>query len=150
MDGDLKAIEMAISRASVWFQIHADQRLKLFNFYVLIFLGSLAGFGTVVKEKLYSLELGIPLLLLLLTYSFKELDKRSAALVKHAETALDVLESKLEAATGLVEVKLIQAAKKKDGVISYRQAFNIVFITAVLACIAGVTLAVFHIENTKP
>lgn len=145
MEESMKAIEMAIGRASTWFQIHADQRLKLFNFYVLLFLGLLAGFGTVVKEKLYWLELGIPLLLLVITYSFKQLDRRSAALVKHAECALRELERKLEAASALPEIKLIEAANEKDDVLSYRQAFNLIFFAGALASAAGVVLAILDI-----
>ena len=83
------------ARAYAWgyFALHADQRMKLFNFF-LIFSGLILGAFPAVKdmaagEKFVAI---FPLLLVLTAFVFWRLDKRTRRLVKIGEDALRFLD----------------------------------------------------------
>jgi hypothetical protein len=83
------------ARSYAWgyFALHADQRMKLFNFF-LILSGLLLGAfpavrGMVPGTKVVGL---LPLLLVLAAFTFWRLDKRTRHLVKNAEAALRFLD----------------------------------------------------------
>jgi len=86
-----------IFRENSWkyFHIHADQRLKLFQFYVTI---STAIFGGIVlsitseKSETPSAILGV--LMVFFSLLFWKLDLRARTLVKNAEEAIKVLDSR--------------------------------------------------------
>ena len=141
-------IDNALSRAMGSFQIHADQRLKLMNFFVILLAGSLALFGSAIIGENYLVEIVVSVSIMVTTYVFKNLDKRTASLVKDAEKALGVLEQRMSDELGMEEIKLIAAAEiKKKYILSYRQSCNILFVLGyVLGCfglahgVGGLTL----------
>ena len=90
-----KAIDIALKRAESWFLIHADQRLKLLNFYIVLLAAIVAGSLTTFEKKLYFPLLALAILSLLLTYCFQQLDQRTRQLIKAAEIALAALESEV-------------------------------------------------------
>ena len=120
-------IDNAIARAMSWFQIHADQRLKLMNFFVILLAGTLALFGSAINGNNYLLEIVVGATIMVITFVFKNLDKRTASLVKDAENALRVLEGRMASNLNMNEIKLIEAAEIKKGFFSYRQSFNFLF-----------------------
>lgn len=71
------------------FALHADQRLKTFNFYLVLATVISGGLLTVLKD-LKSPALGIPfaVLLTILSFIFWRLDVRTKHLIWHAEEAL--------------------------------------------------------------
>lgn len=79
--------------AWVYFDRHAEQRLKTFNFYLLLVGAIIAGFIS-AKDKL---PVTWPILALLapVTFIFYKLDVRNRQLTKHSEEALKILEDLL-------------------------------------------------------
>jgi len=47
----MEYIDIALSRAQSWFQIHADQRIKLINFFIILLAGTLALIGSALKDE---------------------------------------------------------------------------------------------------
>lgn len=139
-----KALEMALARASSWFQIHADQRLKVFNFYIVLLAVFVTGFMTLLKENLHQWEIIISVCLFVVTFAFKKLDQRTASLVKNAEAALEKIENTIASASGIEQVNLVKEANTKiRGQLSYRQIFNIIFCLGYGLAVLGFLLSIY-------
>lgn len=82
--------------AWTYFARHAEQRLKTFNFYLILVTAIIAG-GLAFERESDQIANGWPLafLLSLITFVFWKLDVRVRFLVKHSEEALKVLEDEL-------------------------------------------------------
>jgi hypothetical protein len=107
-----------------WFKVHADQRLKIFNFFVLIAGFSIGGFFTCLQIKSALAATTVAFLLCIICICFKLLDMRTAQLVKHGEQMLSAGLSEL----GGNVPNVIEMAEKRGRVPSYRQIFNVVFL----------------------
>ena len=83
-----------LDHAWKYFQIHADQRIKTFHFYLII-CALISGALTAILEDASDLRIGIPLALLLpfLSFVFWKLDHRNKQLIAHAEQALRYIEN---------------------------------------------------------
>ncbi|MBI1358653.1 MAG: hypothetical protein GC155_00030 [Alphaproteobacteria bacterium] len=138
-----RAIEIASRRAEEWFKVHADQRLRLFNFYVILMGAALGGFGAAFGQGLYLLAIAVSMLVLVVTLAFKRLDMRVARLVKDAEAALGRVDDLVARVTGIEEARLSQAAERKDDVKSYRQSFNLIFLFGALLGLSTLVVAVW-------
>ena len=143
-DIESKPMEFAVARSSEWFRIHAEQRLKIFNFYIILLIGLIAGFSAAFKEDLLFLEFIASIILLFITYAFKNLDRRSAALVKDAERALQQIDKIIAEKTNCSEFDLISAAENKHGIPSYRQSFNLIFGLGGASGAAGLFVFLWH------
>ncbi len=91
----MTADQLKEARSYVWgyFALHADQRMKLFNFF-LILSGLILGAFPAVRgiapgTKLVGL---LPSLLILSAFTFWRLDERTRHVVKNAEAALRFLD----------------------------------------------------------
>jgi hypothetical protein len=76
-----------------YFALHADQRLRAFNFYLLIvavILGGLLAYLKDARSPVYAAPAGF--LLPILSYIFWRLDGRSQEFIRHAETVLKAIE----------------------------------------------------------
>src|SRR4051794_24291643 len=78
-----------------YFSLHADQRIKTFNFYLVLVTFAVGGIITVLKD------LGNPwavfmigALLAFVSFIFWKLDGRNKELVRHGEEALKFVEDK--------------------------------------------------------
>jgi hypothetical protein len=78
-----------------YFSLHAQQRLSLFNYFLLASGSVVAGLAACLQRSglFQILGTGLGALLVLISFVFWKLDQRSAFLVKHAEEALTELES---------------------------------------------------------
>lgn len=78
-----------------YFAVHASQRMSIFNFFVVFSsLVTTAMFGSFQEKiKIYPLGFGFGLLLILISFVFWKLDQRVSFLIKHAEEALEHLET---------------------------------------------------------
>ena len=77
-----------------YFSLHADQRLKMFNFYIIFASLSIGAFSTLVGrggfQKSYTLML---LLLSCLSFLFWKFENRTKILVKNGERALKYIDA---------------------------------------------------------
>lgn len=79
-----------------YFQLHAEQRLKTFEFYIVIATVLLSGYVISLKEdNLIHIGIVIGILLIVLSFVFWKLDVRNKQLIKNAEQALKTIEDEL-------------------------------------------------------
>lgn len=82
--------EKSLDYAFQYFSLHAQQRMTVFNFFLLL-SGALAGGigASLTGEEPFALSgLFLSALLMLLSLVFYKLDRRTSFLIKHAEAAL--------------------------------------------------------------
>ncbi|WP_425619068.1 hypothetical protein NA78x_002799 [Anatilimnocola sp. NA78] len=97
MDDDWKALEYAWK----YFDRHAEQRLKTFNFYLLLCGAIIAGICGVLREpKMEWMTVVLASILSFVSFVFWKLDRRNRTLTKRSEQALQFLEDKLVYADG--------------------------------------------------
>lgn len=78
-----------------YFSLHADQRLKTFNFFVVLCVALTAGILAIVREaKDPAVASPLAFLMTFLSFVFWKLDQRCRQLIQHAETALKFIEDK--------------------------------------------------------
>ncbi len=94
---DADAWERSRDHAWRYFEIHAGQRMSMFNFFIVLAGFALAGIGATLQasQALSVIGIALGILLSLLSFVFWKLDQRAAFLVKHSETALKEIEEKL-------------------------------------------------------
>lgn len=87
--------EKALDHAWRYFELHANQRMAVFNFFLVLASLVSAGLAAAVQgsERLGVLGIVLGILLALVSFVFWKLDQRASFLIKHAESALVGLES---------------------------------------------------------
>jgi hypothetical protein len=76
-----------------YFSLHADQRIKTFNFYLVLATFAVGGMLTVIKDTGHAWVVAVIAFLLgFLSFVFYKLDCRNKQLVRHGEAALKRLE----------------------------------------------------------
>ena len=82
--------------AWLYFQLHANQRMTSFNFFVVIAALLTTGFvGTLKKDfEYYYLGYILAMSLVIISFIFWKMDQRIRYLIKHAEEALKAIEEK--------------------------------------------------------
>ena len=91
---DPKFREELRKHAWEYFKLHAEQRTRVFNFYVLLTVAMVAGLLTVLKEvpAVPYAASAICVMIVFFSFIFLQLDTRARSLVANAERALVVLE----------------------------------------------------------
>jgi hypothetical protein len=130
------AEKAAASYAWDYFQYHAGQRQAVFRFFVtlvgvltLAYGYSLRSDGAVPANVTDAARLFIGILLVVLSFLFFRLDKRSQALIKNAEEALKKSEERTS--TSLGGDKTIELMRlgdvKKGGLVKYWESFRQIY-----------------------
>jgi len=152
-----------------YFELHAGQRMSLFNFFVLISALLTAGLASTFKKdcdlQLLAFILGLSLLVISLV--FWRLDLRVGSFVKHAEETLKSLEKPWEKEEGNLDensalfsaedrktTKLRADLRKKYRCfqpwicpVTYYECFRLVYIVFAVIGIAGMILSVVGFGN---
>ena len=142
----------ASMREHAWhyFELHANQRIAVFNFFLLTSGAIAAGLATTLQGTPRFASLGIALgaLLILVSFIFWKLDQRASFLIKHAENALAETEQEFsarEACLFLFEPKATKSASDQATWWSrhwtYGKAFRFVFGVMGLFGVAGAGLS---------
>jgi hypothetical protein len=149
---DDSASDAVLMHAWRYFELHANQRMSVFNFFLALSGVVSAGLAALVQEDPHSSFLGVllGLLLILVSFVFWKLDQRVSFLIKHAESAL----SELEGALPNKQARLFLCEPSKtDAVTSghwwsrhwtYGQSFRMVFFVMALIGIGGSVLSTFR------
>lgn len=149
-----------------YFALHADQRIKTFNFYLVLFGLVSGGLITLIKDsENYRLAAPIAFALAFISFIFWRLDIRNKELIYNSEDALKLLENddrllddgsvpnRLKLFTYEDHATEIRKKKKMLGLIprfySYSTCFNAVFLIFGLAgLIMGIVLLFIQEPNT--
>lgn len=124
----------ALDHAWDWFKCHADQRIALFRFYVVVIGGLAAGLGVLHQQKEHTVCAVLSLFAALVCFCFAHLDKRTSDLVRLGERAMRSEERKLAIATGNDDFDI---ALKADGLTgpwpyTYRRVIRVLMFSALL------------------
>lgn len=129
--------ERALEHAWKYFELHAGQRVSIFNFFVvfsgLLVTGLGASFQDLPRYAVVGVTLG--LLLAILSYLFFRLDQRVSFLLKHSEDYIRTLEPPSASLFG-DEVGRTVAAKQQ-GYWTYGQVFRTMFFVMGIIGAAG-------------
>jgi len=143
-------------RDYVWkyFEMHAAQRMKIFNFYLILSGFTIGGFFTLQKQFLGYKWLSIlPFLQFFLTVVFWLLEVRTKQLVKNGENALKELDNQLDYDIERINAEIFNLFQNDDRIMdgskklwfiklskySYSDCFNAVFLVfLLLSLITGI------------
>ena len=146
-DPEIANLEIARDIGLEWFKIHADQRLKVFNFFLLIAGFCIGGFFTSLQIKSSLAASTVAFLLAVACVCFKLLDKRTAQLVKRGETLISFSLSRMATGVSGGVPNIIDLSNERDGVPSYRQVFNVLFCLFALMAIIGMVFPWFFAKS---
>ena len=133
-----------------YFELHANQRIAVFNYFLVVSGAIAAGLATTLQGTQRFASLGIALggLLVLVAFVFWKLDQRVSFLIKLAESALSETEHAFSAHSVclfLFEPRNTSAAAANASWWSrhwtYGKAFRLVFVVMAVFGIAGATLS---------
>ncbi|MBS7827421.1 hypothetical protein J7624_09725 [Wohlfahrtiimonas chitiniclastica] len=150
---NLEKNTQAIEHAWKYFELHAGQRITLFNYFLFIMAGLGAAIGAVLQniEKFLYIGVFVSIFTIIIAIIFWKLDQRTAFLVKQAENILKNLEKNSDIAVLLFsseEANLTKYNATKyifNKIITYGTIFrSIFFITGVIGII-GTTIFVLRI-----
>ena len=138
----MAAGDKALDHAWGYFALHANQRITVFNYFV-VFAGVLTtGMAAAVQASrgLAWVAVALGLLLILLSFVFWKLDQRTSFLIKHAEEVIRGLEPVTASLLG-TEGGKTDMAKLDQGLWTYGRAFRTIFLVMALIGAAGTVLA---------
>jgi hypothetical protein len=132
--------EKAREHAWRYFDLHAQQRITVFNYFIIFAGLILAGLASTLQRGEYAV-FGVlfGVLLALLSFVFWQLDRRAAFLVKHAECALEELERALPAEAQLFRKE--PTASKPIWLWTYGRSFRFIFLVMALIGLGGAALS---------
>jgi len=139
------------AREHVWkyFELHAQQRIAVFNFFLVLSGALAAGMAATLhgSQRLSSLGIALGVLLAFVSFLFWKLDQRVAFLIKHAEAALAQIEGFFpdpEAQVFLREPNKTTEAKEQSSVWmrqwSYGRVFRVLFVAMAVVGLSGSVL----------
>jgi cyanate permease len=139
------------AREHVWkyFELHAQQRIAVFNFFLVLSGALAAGLAATLQgsQRFASLGIALGVLLAFVSFLFWKLDQRVAFLVKHAEASLAEIEgffSDPEVQVFLQEPSKTTAAKRQASLWrrqwSYGCVFRVLFSTMAVVGVSGSVL----------
>ncbi len=124
---DIELKKHAYDIAWRWFELHANQRLLLFRFYIFFVGICFAGYLTSVEKKIAFGECFIPILGLVISYSFRRIDARTSRLIKISEAALKELQKDISTVTYKSKLRLLENADDlKKGELTYTKIFTVI------------------------
>jgi len=142
-------------RDYVWeyFKVHAQQRMSLFNFFVVF--SSLATTCLVAtfqeKTRAPTVGMAIGVLLIIISFTFWKLDERVRFLIKHAENALKWIESTYPLEDDVVNPHVLrlftceEKHTKCNGDLTYSKCFKVAFLVFGVVGLVGVILSTAHL-----
>jgi hypothetical protein len=128
--------EVMLEHTWRYFELHANQRMSVFNFFLVMSGALAAGIAASLQGSPNLAAVGVVLgvLLSLVSFVFWKLDQRVSFLIKHAETALAEMESSLlteRARLFSLEPMSTAAAGSKSNLWvrhwSYGESFRVIF-----------------------
>lgn len=147
--------EKQLEHSWKYFEIHSQQRMSIFNF----FLGATGlvatGIGVCIQQGggFHYLSLALSFFLLIVTFVFWKLDQRTSMLIKSAEAALESLESSMGTpCSKLFKIDSANTANmnKLLSPWTYGRCFRFTYITiGVLSALTIVFSVIYLVSYTK-
>ena len=155
MEGAAK--DYALEHDHVWkyFELHANHRMSMLNFFTVVSGLTIAGIGVALQaaERFSAVGIVLGVGLILLSFIFWKLDQRTAFLIKHAEAAQAVVESELPEALQLFsreDAATLAANSNRNlwtAVWTYGRSLRVTFTLIGLVGIAAVIVSVVRFSG---
>jgi hypothetical protein len=143
-----------------YFELHANQRMSLFNFFLVLSSFVAAGLGASLQLRgtLELMGVGLGVTLTTVSFTFWKLDQRTSFLIKHAERAVAEIESgfslstaRLFSSEARVTARVVSSCYNPCRLWTYGSAFRFVFFVMGLVGIIGAILSVyFYFHGSNP
>jgi hypothetical protein len=150
-DGDVSTRDM-LEHTWRYFALHAQQRISIFNFFLILSGLVAAGLAACVQRRgtIQLLGAGLGALLCLVSFTFYKLDQRSSFLIKHSENAI----AELEQLFPIVGARLVFSERHRTAAAAssrfaatrlwtYGTAFRLVFVVMGSVGIVGAFLCLY-------
>jgi hypothetical protein len=133
---ELELISTSLEHSWNWFKSHADQRLTITRFAILVLGATGAGVGYLEKDQEYFFCALLSIFGAVAAYCFLRLDVRTSDLIKVGEFSLSDLQHFLAEATRFSSLEMnkkseelsVESKKKKlTYPYSYKQVFSLLF-----------------------
>lgn len=106
---------VALDHAWNWFKCHADQRMALFRFYVLVIGGLATAVGVLHQQKEDFICVVVSLFAAFVCFCFMRFDKRTSDLVRLGERAMRSEQQRLVRVTGNTDFDIALKADQLTG-----------------------------------
>ncbi len=141
-----------------YFELHANQRMSLFKFFITLAVFMATSLGASLVQQLYGIGALLGALLIVVSFVFGKLDERVRTLLKNSELALKSLEGTLLTSSARqpcelqlfrfeeVATKQYREARRSKlrfwrPYLSYRQCFNLLFMLFGLIGLLGMAIS---------
>ncbi len=140
-DIELKTLEIALEHARAWHRLHAEQRLRAMDFFLVAAAFLTTGYVTSLTTS-PQLAAVVAAAGVLMSLVVNRLELRTKSLVKRGEEALKPLESRLAELTANPAMRLAERSEHSMFFTSYAKVFGLLHWVAFLGFGAAVIVAV--------
>lgn len=142
--------DQILEHAWKYFEIHSQQRITIFNYFLIVMAGCGAGFGLILQssQKLSVLAILLSFFIIIVSCIFWKLDQRTSFMVKNSEKVLKNLEKEFDPRFHIFESEDLEFASFNQSkniftmLITYGSLFRIIFVLTILT---GVVSSIFSI-----
>jgi hypothetical protein len=135
---DPQTVGIAIDYAWHWFELHAGQRMRAMEFFLVAVAFLTAGFGTALRLETPGTAATIALAGVLVSAGFYGMECRTRELIHIGEAALRSLEEGLAIAT---DNPLLQLVREGDNprhpTLTYHYIFRVLYLSAAFGFLLG-------------
>lgn len=144
--------EKSLEHAWKYFEIHSQQRIALFNFYLGATGLVATGIGVCIQQggNFNYLSLALGIFLLVVSFIFWKLDQRNSMLIKESETALKSLESAMPISSSKlfnIDAANIDNLNKLCSPWTFGRCFRFTYITIGILSVLIVIFSVIYLMN---
>jgi hypothetical protein len=138
---DLETLRVALEHARAWQRLHAEQRLRAIDFFLVaaafLVAGYVASFGTNPGLAAAAGAAGA-----LVSVIFNRMELRAKELVKRGEAALAPLEGMLASRIGVPELRLVERAERPTRrLTSYAKVIGLLHWCSIVGFAVGTLIA---------
>lgn len=138
---DFDALKFAVEHARAWMILHADQRLRALNFWIVAMAFLTAAYVSTVETE-PAMASVVAALGALVSIGFQRLERRTRELVKLAEAALIPAEQRLANLTGIDALRLAQLSDvKREHFTSYAHVIMALQLIAIFGFVTASLVA---------
>ncbi|WP_133175888.1 hypothetical protein [Mycobacteroides abscessus] len=136
-------LELGLKHAWGWYSLHAGQRMKVVNFFLIAVAFLTAAYVTALKDERPVVAAVVASAGAVTSVCFWILETRTCKLLEIGRTALVTLQAELNQLGGWTELDLAEKAKlSAHGVYSYRAVINLLTFSAALLFISAAVNAI--------
>jgi hypothetical protein len=142
VDPEIETLRIALEHARAWQQLHAEQRLRAVDFFLVATAFLVAGYVTTVLTNA-GVALAAALAGVAVSLMFNRMELRTKELVKRGEAALRPLEARLAKALTIPELELVKRSEKPAAKLTtYGRVIGLLHWAAIVGFAIGAIFAI--------